>query len=268
MINSKIIKSGRRFITTAIERRRLAAPDISTEVLAKISGDGSGGISKKFRGWILRLMIGLALLAGLFVLYRVVWFYSWSWPYQLICEYMRARLPLASPWLIESFAVMICVLLLAQLGSIARFILLGRNRREMAILVGVGALFHAGLGWYSSDRALVDEMGRICVQVVERPDGTLKVINRNYDPETGRQARVATENDLVMLEFQRTGRKVKRVGKQGPFRSHQGSIIVFYEKRDGCIYLYDGPRHSDVEGDMQLATEEILRQFMRQRCGQ
>jgi hypothetical protein len=211
-----------------------------------------------------RLILGLLAITGLFLLYRVVWLTAWAWPYSLICDYLREHLPLAGPWAIQSMALALCALLFAQAGAIASFVLFGRHKREMLILVVAGALVHAGLGWYGYERVAVDEEGRVKVRVVERPDGSLKVIDRNFDPETGRRARWATPGDLVMLDLQHRGVSVERVAPSGPFRSPQGTIIVYWAQRGDRIALFTGPRHRDVSGEMQLATEEILRMFIEQ----
>jgi hypothetical protein len=154
--------------------------------------------------------------------------------------------------------------LFAQASAIASFVLFGRHKREMLILVLAGALLHAALGWYGYERVAVDEKGRVRVRVVERPDGSLKVIERDFDPETGRPARWATPGDLVMLDLQHRGLRVERVSASGPFRSPQGTIIVYWTQRDGRVELYTGPRHRDVPGEMPLATEEILRLYLEQ----
>jgi hypothetical protein len=68
-----------------------------------------------------------------------------------------------------------------------------------------------------------------------------------------------------MLEMQRNTRRVERVGLEGAFRSPQGTIIVYYTRRDGQIVLYTGPRHQDVSGDMPRATDEVIQEFLKQR---
>ena len=88
----------------------------------------------------------------------------------------------------------------------------GKNKRAMLCLSLASAFAHGGLGWYHQGR------------VVERPDGRLKVTEREYDPETGRRARSASENDLVMLDLQRRGVSVTRVSATGPFRSPTTSL--------------------------------------------
>jgi len=62
-------------------------------------------------------------------------------------------------------------------------------------------------------------------------------VDRDFDVETGRRARIASEADLVMLDLQRRGVKVRRAGKGGPFRSAQGTINVYYTRRDGRVSL-------------------------------
>jgi hypothetical protein len=214
-----------------------------------------------------RVLLGLGLLAALYLLYRFIWLAGWYWPYRLICDYLKNRLPMTAPWVIESAALVVCVLAVAQAGSIVSFIIFGRHKRLMLGLVAAGIVVHAGLGWYSHDRVAVDERGRVRVRVVERPDGSLKVIDRDFDPETGRPAHWATDADLAMLDLQRRNQTVTRVGLKGPFRSLQGTIIVYYTRRDGRIVLYTGPRHRDVSGEMQLATDEVLADFVKQQVG-
>lgn len=212
-----------------------------------------------------RVVIGLILLVGLFLLYRFIWLAGWYWPYQLIKEYMRERLPVVDPWAIETIALLACALLVLQAGAILSFIFFGRQARLMAILIVAGALVHGAIGWYSYGRVAVDEEGHVRVRVIERMDGTLKVIDRDFDPVTGKRARWATANDLVMLELQRRGELVRQVSSVGPFRSMQGTINVYYTRRGDKIILYTGPRHPDVSGDMSVATEEILREFLAQQ---
>jgi len=212
-----------------------------------------------------RVVVGLVLLSGLFLLYRFIWLTGWYWPYRMIRHYLEARLPMAEPWAIETMALLVAVLIPAQMGAILSFIFLGRHQRLMIGLALAGVMLHGGLSWYSYGRAVVDEQGQVRVRVVERPDGRLKVMDRAFDPETGRHARWATENDLVMLDLQRRGLSVQRVGPQGPFRSAQGTINVYYTRRDGRIVLYTGPRHPEVSGDMPRATDEILHEFLRQQ---
>ena len=46
----------------------------------------------------------------------------------------------------------------------------------------------------------------------------------------------------------------------------QGTIIVYYMRRsDGRIVLYNGPRSSEVSGDMGLASNKIIREFLAQQ---
>lgn len=214
-----------------------------------------------------RVILGAALLAGLFLIYRLLWLTSWYWPYYLIRTYVRDHLPMAPPWAAETLAACVGILVLAQAGSILGFIFFGTHKRLMIAVVLAGLAAHAGLGWYSYGRAAVDDQGQVLIRVVERPGGALKVIDRDFDPETGRRARQATPNDLVMLDLQRRGVKVVRVGANGPFRSPQGSIVVYYTRVDGRIRLYSGPRHRDVTGDMPLATDQVLREFVNQEHG-
>ena len=103
------------------------------------------------------------------------------------------------------------------------------------------------------------------MRVVESPTGQLKIVHHDYDPETGQRARRATEADLVMLDLQRRGIAVQRVGKSGTFRSTQGTINVYYTRRGGQLVLYTGPRHPEVTGDMPRATEGVLHEFLNQR---
>jgi len=213
-----------------------------------------------------RVILGVALLTGLFLLYRLIWLTAWVLPYGLICGYLRERLPMLAPWQIETIALLITSLVLAQAGAILSFVFFGKHKRLMLYFSLSLALLHGAIGWYSYGRLAVDEKGRVRVRVVEGTDGRLKIIERDYDPETGRPTRRATENDLVMLDMQRRGIAVKRVGATGPFRSAQGTIIVYYLRRsDGRIVLYTGPRSPEVNGDMQLATAEIISQFLTQQ---
>jgi hypothetical protein len=212
-----------------------------------------------------RAIAGLLLLAGLFLLYRFIWLTAWYWPYRLISDYLRSRLPIAEPWMIESAALLACALLVAQAGAILSFIFLGRQKRVMIALIIIGAVLHGALGWYAHSRVVIDERGRVRVRIVERPDGTLKVVDSDFDPQTGKRARTATESDLVMLDLQRRGIPVREVGPTGPFRSAQGTINVYYTQRGGRVVLYTGPRHPDVSGDMPIATDEILREFLAQQ---
>jgi hypothetical protein len=175
-----------------------------------------------------RVLVGLAMVTVLFLLYRFVWLTSWYWPYRLIGDYLRARMPLAEPWAIETLALLLATLVAAQGAAILSYILFGKHKREMLALSLAGVLVHGGLGWYSYGRVAVDEQGRVRIRVVERPDGKLKVIDRDFDPETGRRARWATDQDLVMLDLERRGLSVRRVSANGPFRSPQGTIIVYY----------------------------------------
>lgn len=166
-----------------------------------------------------RLAVGLILIVGLFLLYRVIWLTAWYWPYRLICDYLRERLPLAGPWAIETMALLTSLLIFAQAGALISFILFGRHKRLMLYLVLAGVLLHGSLGWYGYGRRIVDEKGQVRARVVERPDGTLKVIDSDFDAETGRRARWATESDMAMLDLQRRGIAVRQVSSAGPFRS-------------------------------------------------
>jgi hypothetical protein len=223
----------------------------------------------KGRAWLRsfgrRLVVGLICLSGLFLLVRFIWLTGWYWPYRLIHGYLSEQLPMAEPWAIQTLALLVAVLIAAEIGAILSFILVGRHGRVVIGLVMVAVLAHGGLSWYRHDHVMVDDQGHVRVRVVESPDGTLKLIDRAFDPETGRAARWATEADLVMLEVQRNNRRVERVGPEGPFRSAQGTIIVYYTRRDGPIVLYSGPRHQDVSGDMPQATDQIINEFLRQR---
>jgi hypothetical protein len=213
-----------------------------------------------------RVILGVALLAGLFLLYRLVWLTGWVLPYGLISGYLQERLPMLASWQIETIALLVTSLVLAQAGAILSFVFFGKHKRLMLYFSLTLALLHGAIGWYGYGRVAVDERGRVRVRVVEGTDGRLKVIERDYDPETGRPARWATENDLVMLDLERRGIAVKRVGASGPFRSAQGTIIVYYTRRgDGRIVLYNGPRSREVSGDMQLATGEIISEFLAQQ---
>ena len=78
-------------------------------------------------------------------------------------------------------------------------------------------------------------------------------------------ARLATEADIVMLDLQRRSLPVQKVGRQGPFRTAQGTINVFWTRQAGRVVLYTGPRHPEVSGDMPRATDEILREYQQQR---
>jgi hypothetical protein len=229
----------------------------------------SSGLTENGRTWLgvfwKRMLIGLALLGGLFLLYRFIWLTGWYWPYRMIRHYLEDRLPMADPWAVETLALLVAVLIAAQMGAIMSFVLLGRHQRLMIGLALAGVVLHGGLSWYSYGRVVVDEQGGVRVRVVEKPNGELKVIDRAFDPETGQRARVATEADLVMLDLQRRGLSVQRVGMKGPFRSAQGTINVYYTRRDGQIILYTGPRHPEVSGDMPRATDEMLRDFIRQQ---
>jgi hypothetical protein len=204
-------------------------------------------------------------LGSLFLLFRFIWLTGWYWPYRLIHGYLEERLPMAEPWALQTMALLVAVLVAAEMGAIVSFILVGRHGRVVVGLAIAGVLVHGGLSAYSHGRVVVDDQGQVRVRVVEQPDGTLKVIDRKFDPETGRASRWATEADLVMLDLQRRGKRVERVGPEGPFRSAQGTIIVYSTRRDGQIVLYTGPRHRDVSGDMARATDEIIGEFLRQR---
>jgi hypothetical protein len=213
-----------------------------------------------------RVIVGVALLAGLFLLYRLVWLTGWILPYRLISGYLEEQLPMLSSWQIETIALLLTVLVLAQVGTILSFVFLGKNKRTMIYFVLALALLHGAIGWYGYGRLAVDDSDHIRVRVAEGSDGKLKVIERDYDPETGRPARWATENDLVMLNLERRSISVARVGATGPLRSPQGTIIVYYTRRsDGIIVLYTGPRSPEVSGDMMLATSEIIREFLAQQ---
>ncbi len=215
-----------------------------------------------------RAILGVAVLVGLFLLYRLVWLTGWVLPYHLIASYLQERLPMLASWQIETIALLITSLVLAQAGAILSFVFLGKHKRLMLYFSLALALLHGAMGWYGHGRLAVDERGRVRVRVVEGTDGRLKVIERDYDPETGRPARQATENDLVMLDLQRRGISVSRVGAAGPFRSAQGTIIVYYARlSDGSILLYSGPRSPEVQGDMRLATTEIINEFLAQQRG-
>lgn len=222
---------------------------------------------KWFRTAGRRVLLGAAVLTGLFLLYRLLWLTSWYWPYVLIRSYVSDHLPMAPPWAAETVAACVGILVLAQAGSILGFVFFGTHKRLMLALALAGLLLHAGLGWYSYGRVAVDSQGRVQIRVVERPGGALKVIDREFDPETGIRSRWATKNDLIMLDLQRRGVGVVRVGASGPFRSPQGSIIVYYARAGGRLRLYSGPRHHEVSGDMKLATEQVLRAFINQEQG-
>ena len=211
-----------------------------------------------------RAILGVLVLLGLFILYRAVWLTSWYWPYRLLHGYLAEQLPLAAPWAIDTLALLLASLIAAQGAALLSFILWGKHRREMLALSLAGAVLHGCLGWHSHGRVAVDERGRVILRVVESPSGELKIVSHDFDPETGQRARAATEADLVMLDLQRRGIPVRRVGKSGPFRSTQGTINVYYKRRDARIVLYTGPRHPEVTGDLQRANDEILREFLRQ----
>ncbi len=68
-----------------------------------------------------------------------------------------------------------------------------------------------------------------------------------------------------MLDLQRRGMKVRRLGKSGPFRTAQGTINVYYTRRNGHLALYNGPRHPEVSGEVELATDEIIRESFENR---
>jgi len=159
-----------------------------------------------------------AVLMGLFLLYRAIWLTSWYWPYRLLHRYLAEQLPMAAPWAINTMAMLMALLIFAQGAALLSFVLWGKHRRETLMLVLAGVVLNAGLGWYSHGRVVVDERGHVIVRVVESPTGVLKVVDREFDAETGRRARIATETDLVMLDLQRRGVKVRRVGKGGPLR--------------------------------------------------
>ncbi|HKQ08186.1 MAG TPA: hypothetical protein VJ464_23880 [Blastocatellia bacterium] len=213
-----------------------------------------------------RVILGVALLVGLFLIYRLLWLTAWVLPYGLISSYLAARLPMLASWQIETMALLLTALVLVQVGTILSFVFFGKHKRLMLYFALALALMHGAIGWYGYGRLAVDESGHVRVRVVEGTDGQLKVIEHDYDPETGRAARWATENDLVMLDLERRGIRVKRVGAAGPFRSPQGTIIVYYTRRsDGRIVLYTGPRSSEVNGDMGLANNEIIREFLAQQ---
>ncbi len=210
-----------------------------------------------------RAMVGLAIMIVLFLAYRAVWLTGWYWPYRMLHGYLAEQLPMAAPWLVETLALLFATLIVIQGAALLSFILWGKHRREMLVLSLTGIMLHGGLSWYGYGRKAVDDSGRVVIRVVETPTGHLKVVSRNFDPETGRPARLATDVDLVMLDLQRRGVPVKRVGRSGPFRSAQGTICVYYTRQKGRVVLYNGPRHRDVTGDMQPATEEVLREFLR-----
>jgi hypothetical protein len=92
-----------------------------------------------------RAIIGLALLGVLFLLYRFIWLTGWYWPYRMILHYLQARLPMAEPWAIEMMALLVAVLVAAQMGAILSFIFLGRHQRLMIGLALAGVLLHGGL---------------------------------------------------------------------------------------------------------------------------
>jgi hypothetical protein len=211
-----------------------------------------------------RALGGVLILLGLFLLYRAVWLTGWYWPYRMLRGYLTEQLPMAAPWALETFALLLATLIAAQAAAIFSFVFFGKHKREMLYLSLAAALIHGMLGWYSYGRVVVDEQGRVNLRVVERPDGTLKVLSRPVDPETGRRTRLATEADLVMLDLQRRGLSVQKVGPQGPFRTAQGTIHVFWTRQAGRIVLYTGPRHPDVSGDMPRATDAILHEFRQE----
>lgn len=211
-----------------------------------------------------RVALGLAILVGVFLLYRSIWLTSFYGPYSLILSYLKERLPMADTWSLELLAGLGALFVCAHAGAIMSYVLFGKHKRLMLGLTLSCVVLNALIGWYSYGRVAVDEQGRVRVRVVERPDGSLKVIDRDFDAETGQRAHAATENDLVMLDLQRRGVKVRRVGMEGAFRSAQGTINVYYTRRDGRIILYNGPRHTDVSGDMPKATDEIIEAFKHQ----
>jgi hypothetical protein len=212
-----------------------------------------------------RALCGVLILVGLFLMYRAIWLTGWYWPYRMLQEYLRHQLPTAAPWAIETIALLLATLIAAQAAAILSFVLFGKHKREMLYLSLAAVLVHGMMGWYSYGRVVVDEQGRVNIRIVESPDGTLKVIDRIVDPETGQPARLATEADLVMLDLQRRNLKVRRVGHRGPFRTAQGTINVYWTRQGGRLVLYTGPRHPDVSGDMLRATDEILQEFLQQR---
>ena len=226
---------------------------------------GLGGVAVLAKTGRRRALLGLAIGLALFLLYRFVWLTGWYAPYRLLLSYLHEQMPLADAWLIETLALVLTALLLAQGAALLSFVLFGKHKRAMLCLSLASALAHGGLGWYHQGRVVVDDKGRVQVRVVERPDGRLKVTEREYDPETGRRARWASENDLVMLDLQRRGVSVTRVGATGPFRSPQGTINVYFTRQNGHLIFYNGPRHTDVSGDMPRATEAVLREFTQQK---
>ncbi len=223
----------------------------------------------RVRGWLKslcnRAIVGAVVMAGLFLLYRAVWLTGWYWPYALLRDYLADRLPSAAPWVVQSLASLMTLVIFSQAAALVSYVLFGKHQRTVLALSLAGVMVNATLGWYSHGRVVVDDKGRVTVRIVERPDGRLKVIEHDFDPETGRPARWATEADLVMLDLQRRGLKVQHVGREGPFRSPQGTINVYYTRRDGRIALYTGPRHGQVTGDMPMATEEVVKEFLRQK---
>jgi len=225
-------------------------------------------VAARALGWLRtlrnRAILGVLLLVGMFLFYRAVWLTSWYWPYRLLRGYFSEQLPMAAPWAVDTLALLVALLIFAQGAALLSFVLWGRGRRETLILTLAGILVHGGLSWYSHGRVAVDERGKVVIRVVESPDGKLKVIAREFDPVTGRRSRIATEADLVMLDLQRRGVKVRRLGKGGPFRTAQGTINVYYTRQDGKLALYTGPRHPEVSGEMPLATDEVIRNFLRQ----
>jgi len=260
MSSNKSKASGQRFWRPAIWRESNPSVAHSPVKLAM-----APRVSLWLRRMRNRAICGVAVLIGLFLLYRAVWLTSWYWPYRLLYRYLAEQLPMAAPWAINTMAMLMALLIFAQGAALLSFVLWGKHRRETLTLVLAGVLLNAGLGWYGHGRVVVDERGNVIVRVVEGPTGVLKVVDREFDAETGRRARIATETDLVMLDLQRRGVKVRCVGKSGPFRSAQGTINVYYARHEGRLALYTGPRHPEISGDMRLATDEIIRDFLRQR---
>lgn len=225
------------------------------------------GLAVRLSAWLRkvrnRALIGAAIMVVLFLAYRAVWLTGWYWPYRLLHGYLTEQLPMAAPWLIDTLALLLAALIAMQGAALVSFVLWGRHRREMLALSLAGIALHGGLGWYGYGRNAVDDSGRVVIRVVETPTGRLKVVSRNFDPETGRPSRPATAADLVMLDLQRRGLGVKRVGRNGPFRTAQGTICVYYTRQNGRIALYNGPRHRNVSGEMPLATEDVIREFLK-----
>ena len=132
-------------------------------------------VSSRWRLLRNRAICGVLILLGLFFVYRAVWLTGWYWPYRMLRNYLTEQLPMAAPWALEMFALLLATLIATQAAAIFSFVLFGKHKREMLYLSLAAALIHGMLGWYSYGRVVVDEVGRAVDRVDDPADAALAV---------------------------------------------------------------------------------------------